>query len=81
MISVNPAGLAVGTYVGSIAVSASGFTSQTVSVTLTVNPGVAGQYRNYRQSVVHHIQYHRHGIHDAGHLVSGGAALPYTVES
>ena len=36
LISVNPATLAVGTYTGSVAISASGFISQTVSVTLTV---------------------------------------------
>ena len=79
MISVNPAGLAVGTYVGSIAVSASGFTSQTVSVTLTVNPAsqasivITGNpsFTIFNTTVT--------ASTTLGISVSGGAALPYTV--
>jgi uncharacterized protein (TIGR03437 family) len=78
-ISVNPAGLAAGTYVGSIAISASGFTSQTVSVTLTVTPAsqtgivITGNpsFTVFNTKVP--------ATTTLGISISGGAALPYTV--
>ncbi len=42
MISVVPTGLAAGTYAGSVTISATGFTSTTVNVTLTVAAAGAG---------------------------------------
>ena len=41
-VSVNPAGLAAGTYNGTLTISASGIASQTVAVTLAVLPRVPG---------------------------------------
>jgi len=79
MISVNPAGLATGTYAGSIAISASGSTSQTVSVTLTVTPAsqtaivITGNpgFTVFNTTVPVSTT--------LGVSISGGAALPYTV--
>ena len=78
-ISVNPASLAVGTYIGSVAISAPGFTSQTVSVTLTVTPAsqasivITGtsSFTVYNTTVPYTTT--------LGISVSTNAALPYTV--
>jgi uncharacterized protein (TIGR03437 family) len=78
-ISVYPAGLAVGTYLGSVTISASGFTPQTVSVTLTVSPAsqasivITGNpsFTIFNTTVT--------ASTTLGISVSSGAALPYTV--
>jgi len=80
-VSVNPAGLAVGSYVGSVTISASasGFLSQTVSVTLTVNPASQASIVITGNPSFTIFNTNVTASTTLGISVSGGAALPYTV--
>jgi len=79
MISVIPASLTAGTYTGSVVISAPGFNSQTVNVTLTVTPASPASIVITGTSTITVFNTTAPASTTLGISVSTNAALPYTV--